>query len=255
MDRIQIDLHEHPGFPERGRNMNLKRLITMPFWAVGIMAGFTVWAANKPAFAPTVDFNREIRPILSENCFKCHGPDEKERKAKLRFDHKDDAFKPAKSGDFAIVPGDTSKSKLVERITSKDPDEIMPPTKSGKKLTARQIELLTSWIAQGAKWQEHWAYVKPERPTTPPVKDTHWPRNEIDKFILARLEKEGLKASPAADKPTLARRATLDLTGLPPTPQEVDAFLADKSPLAYDKLVDRLLSLPDYGEKMAHYWL
>src|SRR5712692_1709546 len=255
MDRIRIDLNEHPGFPETGRDMNQKRLIMMPFWAVLIMASFSAFAATKPAVAPTIDFNREIRPILSENCFKCHGPDEKERKAKLRFDHKDDAFKPAKSGDFAIVPGDTSKSKLVERITSKDPDELMPPPESGKKLTARQIELLTSWIAQGARWQEHWAYVKPERPAIPQIKDKPWPRNDIDHFILARLEKEGLKPSPEADRTALARRAALDLTGLPPTPQEVDAFLADKSPQAYDKLVDRLLSSPDYGEQMAHYWL
>src|SRR5438552_5888074 len=126
--------------------------------------------ATKPAAAPPIDFNREIRPILSENCFKCHGPDDKERKAKLRFDRKEDAFKPATSGDYAIVPGEPAKSKMVERITSKDPDEMMPPPKSGKKLTARQIDLLTRWIGQGAKWQAHWAYVKPERPALPSVK-------------------------------------------------------------------------------------
>jgi len=221
--------------------------------ALWILLVGSAQAANKPA--PAIDFNREIRPILSENCFKCHGPDDQGRKAKLRFDRKEDAFKPAKSGDLAIVPGDPAKSKLIERITNKDPDEIMPPTKTGKKLTARQIELLTRWIAEGAKWQEHWAYIKPERPPVPQVKNTKWPRNEIDSFILARLEKEGLKPSPVADKATLTRRAALDVTGLPPTPQEVDAMLADKSPQAYDKLVDRLLSSPDYGEQMAHYWL
>jgi hypothetical protein len=222
------------------------------------LVAFSAQAATKPAApaaASTIDFNREIRPILSDNCFKCHGPDDQGRKAKLRFDRKEDPFKPAKSGDIPIVPGDPAKSKMIERITSKDPDEVMPPPKSGKKLTAHQIDLLTRWVAQGAKWQEHWAYVKPERPPVPRVKNEKWPRNEIDSFILARLEKEGLKPSPEADKTTLSRRVTLDLTGLPPTPQEVDAFLSDKSPQAWDKLVDRLLSSPNYGEQMAHYWL
>ena len=221
-----------------------------------LQVGLSAHAADKSAaVALAIDFNREIRPILSENCFKCHGPDEKERKAKLHFDRKEDAFKSAKSGNFAIVPGDTAKSKLVVRITSKDPDELMPPPESGKKLTARQVELLTRWIAEGAKWQEHWAYVKPERPPIPEVKNKKWPRNEIDRFVLARLEKEGLKPSPEADKTTLDRRASFDVTGLPPTPQEVDVFLADKSPQSYEKLVDRLLNSPDYGEQMAHYWL
>src|SRR5205814_4451297 len=135
-----------------GYDMIRERANRWAVLAVLLMAGFSVRAANKPAAAPSIDFNREIRPILSENCFKCHGPDEKGRKAKLHFDRKEDAFKAAKSGDFAIVPGDPAKSKLVERITSKDPEEKMPPPKSGKKLTAAQIDLLTRWIAQGAKW-------------------------------------------------------------------------------------------------------
>ena len=210
-----------------GFDMMQKRLMTLPVLALWTFVVFPGRAATKPAATPSIDFNREIRPILSENCFKCHGPDDKERKAKLRFDRKEDAFKPAKSGDVPIVPGDTAKSKMVERITSKDPDEVMPPPKSGKKLTAQQIDLLTRWIAQGAKWQEHWAYVKPERPALPEVKNKKWPRNELDYFILARLEKEGLKPAAEADKTTLSRRAAFDLTGLPPTPQEVDAFLAD----------------------------
>src|SRR5262249_34430111 len=130
--------------------------------------------ASKPAAADKIDFSREIRPILSDNCFKCHGPDEKERKAKLRLDLAQEAIKPAKSGDYAIVPGDEAKSKLVERITSKDPDEMMPPPKSGKKLTAPQVELLRRWIQQGAKFVNHWAFVKPERPELPQVKDTRW---------------------------------------------------------------------------------
>jgi len=221
--------------------------------ALLLVIGQGLFAASKekPGATPPIDFNREIRSILSDNCFKCHGPDDKERKARLRFDVKEDALKPAKSGDYAIVPGDLAKSKLVERVTSKDPDEIMPPPKSGKKLTPAQIDLLKRWIGQGAPWQEHWAFVKPERPSLPKVKETRWPRNDIDYFVLARLEKEELKPSPEADKTTLVRRATLDLTGLPPTPQEVDAFLADKDPQAYDKLVDRLLNAPQYGEHMA----
>jgi hypothetical protein len=221
-----------------------------------ILGAGAAWAAGKAkAMGSAIDFNRDIRPILSDNCFACHGPDENKRKAKLRLDVKDDAFKPTKSGNFAIVPGDVSKSKLVERVTTKDPDEIMPPPKSGKKLTAQQIDMLTRWIGQGAQWQTHWAFSKPQRPALPQVKNKRWPRNEIDYFILARLEKEGLKPSPEADKSTLIRRATLDLTGLPPTPEEVDAFLSDKSTEAYEKVVDRLLTSPRYGENMARYWL
>ena len=224
--------------------------------AVSAAAVVSASAAGKPAGAPgKIDFNRDIRAIFSDNCFTCHGPDDKERKAKLRLDRKEDAFKPAKSGDYAIVPGDLAKSKLIERITSKDPDEVMPPPKTGKKLTAQQIELFKRWIQEGAKFEGHWAFAKPERPALPAVKDAKWTRNEIDRFVLARLEKEGLKPSSEADKVTLIRRVTLDLTGLPPTPAEVDAFLADKSKDAYEKVVDRLLKSPRYGEHMAKYWL
>src|SRR4051812_33414282 len=212
-------------------------------------------ASRDTAAAKPIEFNRDIRPILSDNCFACHGPDDNKRKAKLRLDRKEDAFKPAKSGDLPIVPGDTAKSHLIQRVTSKDEDEKMPPPKSGKKLSPQQIDLLTRWIAQGAKWQNHWAFEKPQRPALPPVKDKKWPRNEIDYFVLNRLEKEGLKPSPEADKTTLIRRASFDLTGLPPTPEEVDSFLADKSTGAYEKVVDRLLTSPRYGENMARYWL
>ncbi|PYI80506.1 MAG: hypothetical protein DME26_21515 [Verrucomicrobia bacterium] len=229
------------------------RLIVMA--AIWVVTGTAVRAATKSSSPQTIDFSRDIRPILSENCFKCHGPDEKERKAKLRFDVKEDAFKPAKSGDFAIVPGDLAKSKLIERITSRDEDELMPPPKSKKHLTPQQIDLLKRWVAQGAKWDEHWAFVAPKRPELPRVKNNTWPKNDIDYFVLARLETEGLKPSPEADRKTLIRRASFDLTGLPPTPQEVDAYLGDKGPGAYDKLVDRLLDSPRYGENMARYWL
>src|SRR5947207_4780343 len=161
----------------------------------------------------------------------------------------------ANRGATDSVPGDPEKSELITRLTAKDEDDVMPPPKSGKKLTAAQIDLLRRWVAEGAKWQSHWAFVKPERPPLPAVKDRKWSRNEIDRFVLARLEKEGLKPSPEADRPALIRRATFDLTGLPPTPQEVDAFLADKSPGAYEKLVDRLLDSPRFGENEARYWL
>src|SRR5947208_80100 len=159
---------------------------------------FSASAAVTDKNSSKLEFNRDIRPILSENCYQCHGPDEKERKAKLRLDLKSQAFKPAKSGDYAIVPGDLAKSKLIERIQSKDPDEVMPPPKTGKKLTAQQVELLRRWVQEGANFVNHWAFVAPERPALPQVKDTRWPRNEIDRFILARLEKEGLKPSSAA---------------------------------------------------------
>ena len=228
------------------------RLITQFGLLLGLTEGVAAAAAGRGA---AVDFDRDIRPILSDKCFACHGPDEKERKAKLRLDRKEDAFKPVKSGAFAIVPGQPEKSELIARIITRDQDDLMPPPKSGKTLTPAQIDLLRRWVAEGAKWQSHWAYVKPERPPPPEVKNKKWPRNDIDYFILARLEKEGLKPSSEADKPTLIRRASFDLTGLPPTPQEVDAFLADGNSDAYEKLVDRLLDSPRYGEHEARYWL
>ena len=203
----------------------------------------------------TVEFNRDVRPILSENCFKCHGPGEEERKAKLRLDLRDAAIKPAKSGEVAIVPGAPDKSELVARITAKEPDDRMPPLKTGKTLSPAQIDILRRWIAAGAPYALHWAYVKPRRPPLPSVRHHHWPRNPIDFFILARLEREHLAPSAPADKPTLIRRVSLDLTGLPPTLAEVDEFLHDKSADAYERLVDRLLSKPAFGEHWARMWL
>lgn len=213
-------------------------------------------AADKDKGAASkIDYNRQIRSLLSDNCFACHGPDDKERKGKLRLDDPVEALKPAKSGDHAIVPGDPSKSTLLERITSKDPDEVMPPPKTGKKLTPQQIALLRQWIQEGAKFDGHWAFSTPKRPASPAVKETKWVRNDIDRFVLARLEKEGIKHAGEADKTTLIRRVTLDLTGVPPTPAEVDAFVADKGTNAFEKVVDRLLASPRYGEHMAKYWL
>ncbi len=199
----------------------------------------------------SVDFNREVRPILSDNCFACHGPDENQRKARLRFDTKEGAF--AKAG--VITPGDASKSRLYQRVAAKDQASLMPPVSSGHKLTEKQIETLKRWIDEGARWNEHWAFVAPKRPEIPKVANTAWVRSPIDSFIFARLEKEGLKPSPEADKTTLLRRVYLDLTGLPPAPADADAFLADKSPDAYEKVVDRLLASPRYGERMAMVWL
>ncbi len=230
--------------------LGLAAVALVPAWKAGIRA-----ADGKPAAQASIDFNRQIRPILSENCFACHGPDEKERKAKLRLDTRAGALKELRSGGFAIVPGHAAKSELIERITTAEASERMPPPRTNKRLTPQQIELLKQWIDQGANWSEHWAFVTPKRPALPTVKGKTWPRNAIDHFILARLEKEGLKPGSEADRVRLIRRATLDLTGLPPTPAEVDAFLADRSPDAYEKVVDRLLASPHFGERLAVEWL
>jgi hypothetical protein len=202
-----------------------------------------------------IDYNRDIRPILSENCYACHGPDAGKRKAGLRLDLKDAAQSELKSGNHAIVPGDVSKSSIVARITTSDEDDRMPPAKTGKHLTGAQIDILRRWVMEGAQWKDHWSFVPPERGELPAVKSRRWPRNPVDNFILARLEREHLQPMPEADKPTLIRRVTFDLTGLPPTVKEVDAFLADRRADAYERLVDRLLASPRYGEHMAHYWL
>jgi hypothetical protein len=202
--------------------------------------------------ADPIDFNRDVRPILSDKCFACHGPDPKHRGAKLRLDVEKDA-KADRDGYRVVAPGRPEKSELVARITTADATERMPPAKSGKKLNAAEIATLKQWIAEGAEYKAHWAYEPPKRADIRSPKSEV--RNPIDAFILARLEKEGLKPSPEADRVTLVRRVTFDLTGLPPTPAEVTAFVADESPDAYEKLVDRLLASEHYGERMAAYWL
>ena len=220
------------------------------------MASFawSSWAADMPAPLPPVDFNRDVRPILSENCFACHGPDQKKRKAKLRLDIKEELF--AKRGDHTnVVPGHRVDSELHRRITTADEDDHMPPAESGKKLTPAQIDLIGRWIDQGATWQGHWAFIKPERPPLPTVKNTPRLRNEIDYFIVSKLEATGLQLSPEATREKLVRRLSLDLTGLPPTPKEIDAFVENDAPDAYEKLVDHLLASPRYGERMALHWL
>jgi hypothetical protein len=195
-----------------------------------------------------IDFTRDIRPLLSDKCFACHGPDATAKQINLRLDSEAAAMN-------VIVPGKPEQSKLIKRITHKDEAMRMPPADSGRSLTAQEIELLTEWIRQGAKWQSHWAFVAPVRPSLPNVKNTAWPKNAIDYFVLARLEKEGLQPSPEADLATLLRRVSFDLTGLPPTLQELDDFLKDSSANAYEKVVDRLLASPRYGERMAFRWL
>jgi len=210
-------------------------------------------AADEPTPDP-VEFNRDIRPIFSDICYKCHGPDKAQRKADLRLDTEAGAF-AERDGHRLILPGDTVQSELFRRISSADEDEHMPPVDSGLKLTPRQVELVRRWIEQGARWQPHWSFIPPRRPPLPEVKNKNWAASPIDRFVLARLERDGLAPSPEADRTTLIRRATIDLTGLPPTPAEVDAFLADQSPDAYEKLVDRLLASPRYGERMARPWL
>jgi hypothetical protein len=196
------------------------------------------------------DFRFEIRPILSKNCFACHGPDESHRQADLRLDERDVAV------DFgAIVPGAPDDSELVRRITSDVAEEQMPPPETGRRLSAEEIEKIKQWIAGGAEYSPHWSYVSPKRPPLPDVSQPEWCRNPIDRFVLARLDKAQLKPEPEADRYRLIRRLSLDLTGLPPTVEEVDEFVQDQHPDAYERLVDRLLSSPAYGEHWARKWL
>ncbi|MGL4463465.1 MAG: DUF1553 domain-containing protein [Planctomycetia bacterium] len=202
-----------------------------------------------PAAAP-LEYNRDVRPILAENCFACHGPDSAARKADLRLDRRDDAV-AAK----AIIPGKPDDSAVLGRILSGDADEVMPPPESHKKLTDAQKDLLRRWIAQGAEYQPHWSFLPAKRPAPPAVKNEAWVRNPIDRFILAELEKQGLTPAPEADRRTLARRLSLDLVGLPPEPALVEAFVSDAAPDAYEKYVDLLLKTPQWGEHRGRYWL
>jgi hypothetical protein len=224
-----------------GRNACPTRILTFVAWLyLASVAG----AAEKP------QYNRDVRPILSEQCFACHGPDSASRKADLRLDKREAAVD---SG--AIVPGDPENSELVVRIASGDPKLMMPPNDSHKKLTAAQKETLRRWIAEGAEYQPHWSFIAPVRAEPPQVKNEKWVRTPIDRFILAELEKRGLEPAPEADRRTLARRLSLDLAGLPPKAEEVEAFVADKSADAYEKLVDNLLASARWGEHRGRYWL
>jgi hypothetical protein len=219
-----------------------------------LLATLPVLARAEAPLSDLVEFNRDIRPILSDACFRCHGPDAKKRKASLRLDTEAGAFADLDDGK-AFVPGKPSHSLAWKRISAADESQQMPPKQSPRQLTSHEKALIGRWIEQGAKWQKHWAFLPPHRPALPQVKHLGWLRNPIDSFILARLEREGLAPAPETDRVTLLRRLTLDLTGLPPAPAEVDAFLADRSPGAYERVVERLLASPRFGERMAIRWL
>ena len=204
--------------------------------------------------ADDIDFTRDVRPILSENCFACHGPDAAQREVDLRLD-RFEASEDVFGAEAVIVPGDAPESELFSRVSSTHEDVVMPPPDSGRALTPEQIEILRQWINGGAEYVDHWAFVPPERPEPPAVSDTDRVRNSIDAFVLARLEREGLIPADEADRRTLIRRVTLDLTGLPPLPEDIAAFVDDSSPQAFAKVVDRLLSSHAYAEHMARDWL
>jgi hypothetical protein len=214
----------------------------------------TLAFCGKP-LADEVKFRSDILPLLSENCFNCHGPDAGTRKSGLRLDLREAALAPAESGKTAIVPGDPDASEIIARILSEDPDEMMPPPDSKKSLPPHALGTFRKWIKEGAVYQKHWAFDPVKRPPPPETRDSAWPQNAIDKFVLARLNQENLQPSPEAPKHALLRRLSLDLTGLPPTPEEIAAFAADPAPGAYERIVDRLLASPRYGERMALPWL
>ncbi|MGH9841403.1 MAG: DUF1549 domain-containing protein [Blastocatellia bacterium] len=224
----------------------LKRLILLACCALCVYA-FTrqgVGAARSASAQSSgssrrIDFNRDIRPILSDKCFACHGPDAPNRKIRLRLDSEEAAKADLGRGRRAIIPGNVEQSQLVRRITASDEAMRMPPVDSGHKLSQAEIGLLVEWIGQGARWQQHWSFIAPVRPPLPEVKNKDWPRNAIDHFVLARLEQEGLQPSPEADRAALLRRLSFDLTGLPPTLKELDDFINDKSPGAYETLFRR----------------
>jgi len=237
-----------------GLKLRLLSMRLLPFTAL-IVSAFSAFAARG---ASLPDFNREIRPILSDKCFRCHGPDEHERKGGqngLRLDTQAGSTEDLGGGGFAIVPGKPEKSELLARVTTADDEEVMPPRDSGKKLTTGEVEMLRRWIAGGAHYAQHWSYEPPRRHPLPGLKDQSWSKGPIDHFVLAQLERAGLRPQPEADRPALARRVALDLTGLPPTLPELDEFLADVRPDAYERYVDRLLAKPAYGEHGARAWL
>jgi hypothetical protein len=220
-------------------------------WSLCVGIAVALAARGSQAAAdPVVGYNRDIRPILVENCFSCHGADSGSRKADLRLDRRDDAIEFG-----AIVPGDPDSSPLLDRVCSDDPEEVMPPPETKKTLTAEQKQLLTAWIAAGAPYEPHWSFISPTKPEPPAVAAESWVRNPIDRFILARLEAESLAPAPEADRRTLARRAALDVTGLPPEPAAVEAFVADLRPDAYERYLDGLFAAPAWGEHRSRHWL
>ena len=215
------------------------------------LAAFTMaLACSSVNAAGTIQFNRDIRPILSENCFACHGPDASKRAAELRLDERDAAVAKA-----AFVPGKPEESELIRRIFSNDPDTVMPTPDSHKSLTPQQKESLKAWIAEGAEYQGHWAFIEPIKPELPQVRNNGWIRNPMDRFVLSELERKGLEPSPESELRSLLRRVSYDLIGLPPTPEEIERVLADPSPERYENYVDELLKRPEWGEHRGRHWL
>ena len=229
------------------------RAVKIVAWVGGAMLALTV-SNSVQAAEPELSFNRDVRPVLADTCFRCHGFDKHARKGKLRLDLREDAFAPRKAG-APIVAGHPETSEAYRRLMSSDPDQMMPPADSKIALTTAQKEVIRRWIAEGAVYQPHWSLIPVKQPEIPTVKRKDWARNDLDSFVLAKLEAEGLAPSPEANRQTLIRRVSLDLTGLPPTPAEVEAFANDKRPDAYERVVDRLLASPRYGERMAMQWL
>ncbi len=223
-------------------------------FCLAVLGLSSVSAEQSESAQATVNYNLDVRPILADNCFACHGPDAKARQADLRLDTKAGAFSEP-SGYPVIVPDKPEESELHLRIVSNDDHYRMPPADFNKTLTSEQIEVVTQWIREGAKWEGHWAFTVPVRPTLPDVKNPDWVRNPIDAFILSRLEKEKLSPASEADKRTLIRRLSFDLTGLPPTREEIHKFLEDDSPDAYEKMIDAFMTKPEYGEHLGRFWL
>ena len=230
--------------------VDLRSLVRSIFTVVVVGMIYDTCRAAEPALS----FNRDIRPILSANCFACHGLDAKQRKADLRLDVADGAF-AERDGHAAVKPRDLAGSEVWRRVTSDDPDVVMPPPATKRKLTDEQKQTIRLWIEQGAAYQQHWAFEVPVQPAIPDVANPAWARNELDRFILARLDREGLIPQAEASRSTLIRRVAFALTGLPPTPAEVATYEADQSPVAYENMVDRYLKSPRYGEEMGRHWL
>jgi Protein of unknown function (DUF1553)/Protein of unknown function (DUF1549)/Planctomycete cytochrome C/Concanavalin A-like lectin/glucanases superfamily len=230
-------------------------LLATTIWSCGNSEIPAEVAAFEDKLPETVDYNLHIKPILSDRCFKCHGPDKTKVEAGLQLVTFDGATEKLKSGNHAIVSGNINKSELVKRILSHDPEEMMPMPKSNLTLSGEEKALLIKWIKQGAEYKEHWAFAKIENPDVPKVSENQWVKNPIDNFVLHKLEEKKIKHSEQADKETLLRRVSMDITGIPPTIQELDAFLNDKSVNAYEKVVDKLLKSPHYGEKIGVEWL
>ena len=236
--------------------MKLKSLVVIALGAALPIGLVSVRASEgRPEAGGKVDFNRDVRPILARNCFACHGQDEAKRAKGLRLDRRDSAVNPLKNGDIAIVPGDSESSELILRVTEETDTLRMPPRKAGGRLTPAEIDVLRRWIAQGAEYAPHWGFVAPKARPIPRISDRAWPRNGIDFWILERLQREGLKPSVDASRAMLLRRVSLDLRGLPHTLEEVEQFVAERSPDAYEKAVDQFLADSAYGERWARIWL